>query len=153
MLFTYRFRTQCIIMTQTRWPPTPCHMRHLQNLDKINSFQARNQKFFRTGEVSWDSGTSFINIINIFINRKKDPTGKNLGVFSPGYSKTTFWLENLGQRQTQSGHFLQNQGTFSEFQNRAGESSPPLPPPHPSCTPGFLKPVLNVSILRNLIVV
>ena len=152
MLFTYRFRTQCIIMTQTRWLPTPCHTCHLQNLDKINSFQARNQKFFRTGEVSWDSGTFFINIINIFINRKKDPAGKHLGVFSPGYSKTTFWLGNLSQRQTQSGHFLQNQGTFSEFQNRAGVTSPPLPP-HPTCTPGFLKPVLNVSILRNLIVV
>ena len=131
MLFTYRFRTQCIIMTQTRWPPTPCHMCHLQNLDKINSFQARNQKFFRTGEVSWDSGTSFINIINIFINRKKDPTGKNLGVFSPGYSKTTFWLES--QRQTQSRHFLQNQGTFFLI-FKIGQGRPPPP----SCAPGII---------------
>ena len=34
------FRTQCIIMTQSRWPTTTtsCHMHHSQNLDKIDSF-------------------------------------------------------------------------------------------------------------------
>ena len=31
-------RTQCITMTQPRWPLTPCHMRHYQNFDKVNSF-------------------------------------------------------------------------------------------------------------------
>ena len=36
------FRTQCVIMTQTRWPhfppPISCHLRHSQNFDKIDSF-------------------------------------------------------------------------------------------------------------------
>ena len=35
-------RTQWVIMTQTRWPPppthTPCHLRHSQNFNKIDSF-------------------------------------------------------------------------------------------------------------------
>ena len=31
-------RTQCVIMTQTRWSPTPCHLRHSENFDKIDSF-------------------------------------------------------------------------------------------------------------------
>ena len=35
------FCTQGVIMTQTRWPPpfpSPCHLRHSQNFDKIDSF-------------------------------------------------------------------------------------------------------------------
>ena len=33
------FRTQCVIMTQTRLPPsTPCQMPHFQNFEKIDSF-------------------------------------------------------------------------------------------------------------------
>ena len=37
-------------------------------------------------------------------------------------------MENLTQRWTQSGHPLQNQDTFFfDFQNRAGEASPPIP--------------------------
>ena len=32
------FRLQCVIMTQTRWPPTPCHMHPFQNFDRIDSF-------------------------------------------------------------------------------------------------------------------
>ena len=33
------FRMQCVIMTQTRWPPpTSCHLSHPQNVDKIDSF-------------------------------------------------------------------------------------------------------------------
>ena len=32
------FCTKCVIMTQTRWPITPCHLRHSQNFDKIDSF-------------------------------------------------------------------------------------------------------------------
>ena len=32
------FRTQCVIMTQTRWPPTPCHLCNSQNFDKSDSF-------------------------------------------------------------------------------------------------------------------
>ena len=35
-------------------------------------------------------------------------------------------MENLTQKWTQSGHFSLNQGTFFDFQNRAGEL-PPLP--------------------------
>ena len=30
-------RTQCVTMTKTRWPP-PLHIRHSQNIVKINSF-------------------------------------------------------------------------------------------------------------------
>ena len=32
------FRMQYVITTQTRWPLTPCHMRHWQNFAKIDSF-------------------------------------------------------------------------------------------------------------------
>ena len=32
------FSTQCVIMMQTRWSLTPCHMRHYQDFDKIDSF-------------------------------------------------------------------------------------------------------------------
>ena len=32
------FRTQCTIMTQTRWPLTPYYLRHSQYFDKIDSF-------------------------------------------------------------------------------------------------------------------
>ena len=34
------FRTPCVIMTLTRWSPTPtpCNMPHSQNFDKIDSF-------------------------------------------------------------------------------------------------------------------
>ena len=34
-------------------------------------------------------------------------------------------MENLTQKWTQSGHFSLNQGTFFDFQNRAGEPPPP----------------------------
>ena len=33
-------------------------------------------------------------------------------------------MENLTQKWTQSRHFSQNQGTFFDFQNTAGEASP-----------------------------
>ena len=43
--------------------------------------------------------------------------------------KTTLQTENVIQEWSLSGHFLQNQGTFFfHFQNKAGETSPPLPP-------------------------
>ena len=32
------FRTQCVIKSQRRWPPTSCHLCHSQNFDKIDSF-------------------------------------------------------------------------------------------------------------------
>ena len=32
------FRTQCVIMTQITWPPTPYYMRHFQIFGKINNF-------------------------------------------------------------------------------------------------------------------
>ena len=46
--------------------------------------QARNQNFFRVGEVSWNQGP----VINISLKntRKKGPGRINLGVFSPRYS-------------------------------------------------------------------
>ena len=33
----FDFRTQCVIMTQTRWLP-PCHIRHSKNFDRIDGF-------------------------------------------------------------------------------------------------------------------
>ena len=38
--------------------------------------------------------------------------------------KTTFWMENLTQRWIQPRPSFQNQGTFFNFQKRAGEASP-----------------------------
>ena len=54
--------------------------------------------------------------------RKKGPVANNLGVFSPRYPKTTFWMENLTQRWTQSGHL------FLIFRIGQGRPLPPLPP-------------------------
>ena len=46
--------------------------------------------------------------------RKKDPAGKNFGVFSPQDTvKTTFRIKHLTQRWTQSGLFFQ--GHFFRF--------------------------------------
>ena len=44
-------------------------------------------------------------------------------------------MENLTQRWIQSGPLFQNQGTFFDFQKRAGEASAPS---LPSCAPDTL---------------
>ena len=46
-------------------------------------------------------------------NRKETPAEKKLGFFLLDILKTTFLLEDLTQRWTQSGHFLQFRGSFS----------------------------------------
>ena len=55
------FRKQCVILMQTRWHPrfpTPCHMRHSQNFDKINSFLKSVLNIFILGNliVGWAEG-------------------------------------------------------------------------------------------------
>ena len=64
--------------------------------------------------------------------RKKAAHGNIWWFFLLDTLKTTFWMENVTQRWTQSGHFLQNQGTFFAI-FKIGEGRPPLPPP--SCAP------------------
>ena len=67
--------------------------------------------------------------------RKKVPQGKIWELFLLDTLKTTFWMENLTQKWKQSGHFLQNQGTFFSI-FKIGQGS--LPPSHPpSCSPGM----------------
>ena len=63
-------------------------------------------------------------------NRKKrGPTGKNFGDFSPRYFKTAIWMENVTQRWTQSGllFFKKKSGHFCRFSKMAGEVSPLFP--------------------------
>ena len=92
------------------------------------SLQARNQNFFRAGEVSWDEGT-FINIL-LKTPEKKAPQGQIWEFFLLDTLQTT--LENVTQKWTQPGHFLQNQGTFfSIFEIGQGR------PPRPSCAPAI----------------
>ena len=55
--------------------------------------------------------------------RKRGPSGKHFGAFSSIYSQTTFWMENLTQRWTQSGPLFQRSGHF-QFSKLAGKSSP-----------------------------
>ena len=56
--------------------------------------------------------------------KKRGPTGKNFGDFSPRYFKTAIWMENVTQRWTQSGLFFfkKNQDTFVDFQKWQGRS-------------------------------
>ena len=54
--------------------------------------------------------------------RKGGPAGKFF--FFLDTLKTTSSMEKITQRWIQSGLFFQNQGTFFDFQKRAGETSP-----------------------------
>ena len=65
---------------------------------------------------------------------KKGLTGKNFDVFFLDTLKSTFWMEDLTKRWTQSGSFFSNIFFFSIFKKGQGG----LPP---SCAP-FLEPVL-----------
>ena len=49
---------QCVIMTQTRRPPIPSHMRHSQSFDKIDSFlkSVLNILIIRNLIVGWGEG-------------------------------------------------------------------------------------------------
>ena len=59
--------------------------------------------------------------------RNRGPAGNILKFFLLDTLKTTFSMKNLPQRWTQPGPFLQNQGTFFDFQKGLGR--PPLFPP------------------------
>ena len=75
--------------------------------------QARNQKFFRAGEVSSNLDIS----INISpkTQEKKASQGKILEFFLLETLKTTFLIENLAQRWIQSRPFFKNRGTDCIF--------------------------------------
>ena len=76
--------------------------------------QARNQKFFRAGEISWNQGT----LINLLLkkNKEKKPLRENLGnFFSLILLKTTPLIENLTQRWTKSGPLFPKSGHFFQF--------------------------------------
>ena len=57
--------------------------------------------------------------------KEKGSLGKKLGIFFLLDTQTTPSIENLTQKWTISGYFfLQYQGTFFDFQKRAGRPSP-----------------------------
>ena len=78
--------------------------------------QMCNQKLFRTG------GGRFVKLGHFdkhFIKntRKRGPTRKHfLEIFLLGTRKTTFWIENLTQRWTQSGPFFPKSEHIFKFQ-------------------------------------
>ena len=78
--------------------------------------QMCNQKLFRTG------GGRFVKLGHFdkhFIKntRKRGPTRKHfLEIFLLGTLKTTFWIENLTQRWTQSGPFFPKSEHIFKFQ-------------------------------------
>ena len=85
--------------------------------------QAHNQKFFSSGEVSWNEGTS-INISSKTQERKA-PQGNVLEFFLLDTIKSTLWMKNLTQRWTHAvAFFFQNQGTFLDLKKRQGRPPP-----------------------------
>ena len=58
--------------------------------------------------------------------RKKGPQGNNLVFLLLNTLQTTFWMENLTQRRTQSRAFQPKSGKIFWFPKKAGEDSPPL---------------------------
>ena len=81
--------------------------------------QVCNQKLFRAGEVLWNKSTSIKNSLR---TREKR-------AFLLRYSKNTFWIENLTQKKdTIRAFFPPNQGTFFDFQKRAGNACPSYAP-------------------------
>ena len=79
---------------------------------------ARNQKFFRTGEVLWNWNTS-INI-SLKIQEKKDPHGNTLDFFLPDTHKATSSMEILTQRLAPTGLFSKIRTLFLIFKNNMG---------------------------------
>ena len=95
-----------------------------QSISPIISYnlQARNQKFFRAGEVWWNQSTS-INLPSK-IQEKRAP----FGVFSPRYSqnyilngKFNLWMNTIRV------FFCKIRALFFAFKKGQGSSSPPLP--------------------------
>ena len=68
------FRTQCVIMVQTRWSSTiPCYLPHSQNFDKIDSFLKHVLGICILGNLILGWGEWFIKegvgIVNFFCKR------------------------------------------------------------------------------------
>ena len=68
------------------------------------TLQARNQNFFRAGEVPWNQGT--LTNISLKHTRKKGPAGKIWEFFLLDTLKTIPWIEDLTQRWIKSGLFF-----------------------------------------------
>ena len=77
--------------------------------------------------------------------KKKDPTGKHFGVFSPRYIKTAFWMKNLTQRWTQSGPFPRIIPLFLIFKKK-GRWGHLYSPPPPNCTPASAAEYASISL-------
>ena len=71
---------------------------HQSKKTHIFSSLARNHKFFRAGEISWDQGT-FIDIL-LKTPEKKTLLGKIWVFFLLDTLRTTLLMENLTQRWT-----------------------------------------------------
>ena len=105
-------------------------MERLQKKKKCLSAGAHPNIFQDSGvEGLWDFGT----LVNISSKTQENeaPERKILEIFLPDTLKTTFWMENLTQRWTQSGLFFPKYRHFFRFSKRAGKTSPL----HPSCMP------------------
>ena len=78
--------------------------------------QARNQKFFKAGKVSWNQGTS-INISSK-THEHKASQAKFSEFFLLDTVKITFRMKNLIQRWTDLGHFVSKiRALFSILRN------------------------------------
>ena len=87
--------------------------------------QARNQKFFRAGEVLRNQ---VISIKSFLKTQEKRSRRENFGDFLLDTLKTTFWMEYLTQKQTLSGLFFPKiRELFSIFKKGPGRF-PPSPP-------------------------
>ena len=93
-----------------------------------------NKEFLWVGEGSWNQG-AFINVL-LKYTREKTSQRKIWEFFLLNNLKITPWVENLTQRWTKWGpFFFQNQGTFFNFEKKAGEaSSPPSWSSHMRCS-------------------
>ena len=111
-----------------------------------NSLQGRKQEFFRTGEVSWNQGTS----INVDVKHQKEkPRREKIsGFFTWKLLKNCTLNEKFySQMTTIRAIFLQIAARFSNLRKRARKTSPPFPHP-PSYS---YAPALSDSIKKSFI--
>ena len=99
------------------------------------SLQTHNQKFFSAGEVLWSQGTLIK--VSSKKHKKKRSRRENFGNFFPQLLLKLHFEWNIQKDGRNQGLFFQNQGTFYDFQKRAGEASPTFPPR--SCAPALLQ--------------
>ena len=91
----------------------------------IKYLQARNQEFFRAGEVFQNKGTS-INFLSTTQERKTQQ-GKISDIFFLDALKTAFQIRNLTHRRTQLEHFFPKSGHFSLNFKKGQGRPPPFP--------------------------